>query len=85
MEQTNFEEIAELSRAAQLIIGSDTGTMHLAGATQTPCLALFSGFSNPKKSRPWGNKVTVLQERNLKDLSSDIVLSKLVEILKVSA
>ncbi len=79
--EAGFAEMAELGRKAIAIIGSDTGPMHLSAATGTPSLVLFSEVSNPNKSRPWGSHVKVLQEKNLKDLSSDKVIAKLSMLL----
>jgi heptosyltransferase-3 len=45
-------ETAEVIRRAQLFVGPDTVTTHIAAATGTPTLALF-GPSNPVKWGPW--------------------------------
>lgn len=45
-------ETAELIRRAQLYVGPDTVTTHIAAATGTPSIALF-GPSNPIDRAPW--------------------------------
>lgn len=76
--KTSLFQIIELSRKAKLAIGNDTGPMHLIAATSCPCIVLFSGNSYPHKHAPKGEDISVLQEKNLEDLSPDLVF----EILK---
>jgi heptosyltransferase-2/heptosyltransferase-3 len=45
--------LAELLRLAQLVIGPDTGPLHLAVAVGTPSLHLF-GPTRPERFGPWG-------------------------------
>lgn len=40
--QTSLMEMTELIRRAKLYIGSDSGPMHIAGAVNTPLIALFN-------------------------------------------
>lgn len=40
--KTSFGEMVEIIRRARLFIGPDSGTMHVAGALDTPQIALFS-------------------------------------------
>ncbi len=78
--QTNLYDIVTLARTSAGAIGNDTGPMHMIGATGTPCLVLFSAFSNPIKHAPKGNKVAVIQHAPLDELSVDTVLSKFTDI-----
>jgi heptosyltransferase-1 len=39
--ETTLGELAALARRARLFIGSDTGPLHLAAATGTPCVGLY--------------------------------------------
>lgn len=52
---------AALLQKSMLYVGNDTGTMHLAAMTGTPCLALFSARDYPGKWSPYGDKHTVLR------------------------
>jgi ADP-heptose:LPS heptosyltransferase len=83
MGKTSFEQIAELATTAQMIIGSDTGPMHLAAATGTSSLALFSAASDPIKSRPWGDAVTILSAKQLSNLPYNKVIAELAKLLCV--
>ena len=50
--QLDFRQLSLLISRAQLYVGPDTVTTHLAAATGTPTVALF-GPSNPVKWGPW--------------------------------
>lgn len=51
--RTEILEMVELSRMAQVAVGSDTGPIQIAGAFGVPTVALF-GPTDPKRSHPWG-------------------------------
>ena len=57
---TSLLELAVLLRRARLVIGSDTGPLHLAAAAGTPCLGLY-GPTRREKSGPYGPQHAVLQ------------------------
>jgi ADP-heptose:LPS heptosyltransferase len=46
---------------SQVHLAADTGSGHIASAYGVPTVSLFSNKS-PARSRPWGDRVTVLQE-----------------------
>jgi ADP-heptose:LPS heptosyltransferase len=71
---TGLFELAGILRRAAIVIGNDTGPLHMAGALHTPTLALFSGKSDPGWSTPPGPRVAVRQSPDLADLSVDEVL-----------
>jgi lipopolysaccharide heptosyltransferase I len=50
---TSLLELAALLRRARLVVGSDTGPLHLAAAVGTPCVALF-GASSAAACGPYG-------------------------------
>jgi heptosyltransferase-2/heptosyltransferase-3 len=52
--ETSVEELAELLRGAQLVLGPDCGPLHLAVAVETPSIHLF-GPSYPGRYGPWGS------------------------------
>jgi ADP-heptose:LPS heptosyltransferase len=72
--QTILQQIAALGREAAAAIGNDTGPTHLVAATGCPVLALFSSHSHPVKHAPRGEKVEILIEDDLKNLSPEKVL-----------
>src|SRR2546425_2410884 len=48
-------------RRCVLYVGNDTGTMHLAAAAGTPCVAVFSSRDLPGKWNPYGFRHHVLR------------------------
>ncbi len=58
----SVRESAVLLRRCDLYVGNDTGTMHLAAAVGTPCVAIFSARDIPGKWYPFGEGHTVLRE-----------------------
>ena len=71
--RTDFAKVAMLGAKAALVVGNDTGPLHLAAATGAPTVVLFSSASNPELAAPRGH-VTVLRSGNLADLSVAEVL-----------
>ncbi|HEX5379589.1 MAG TPA: glycosyltransferase family 9 protein [Phenylobacterium sp.] len=65
--RTDFASIALIGAKAALVIGNDTGPLHLAAATGAPTIVLFSKASNPALSAPRGH-VAVLQADDLAGL-----------------
>lgn len=61
---TNLRELACLAARADLFVGSDTGPMHLAAATGTPCVGLF-GPTQPSRSGPYGPQHVAVQKATL--------------------
>ncbi len=57
---TNFRELASLLGSARLVIGADTGPLHLAAALGTPVIGLY-GPTNPARNGPYGQLDRVLE------------------------
>jgi len=51
---TSVAELAALYRRALIVLGPDSGAMHIAAAVQTPTVALF-GPADPIEFAPWGD------------------------------
>ncbi|MBW0150297.1 MAG: glycosyltransferase family 9 protein [Phenylobacterium sp.] len=62
--RTDLARIAMLGARAALVVGNDTGPVHLAAAAGPPTIVLFSKASDPILSAPRGH-VAVLQADNL--------------------
>jgi ADP-heptose:LPS heptosyltransferase len=75
--KTSLFELAGILRRAALVVGNDTGPLHMAAVLHAPTVALFSGQSDPVWSKPPGPKVVWRQSRNLADLSVANVFSAL--------
>jgi heptosyltransferase-1 len=56
----SISELIALTRRARLLIGGDTGPMHLAAALKIPVVAIF-GPTNPARNGPFGTRSTVLR------------------------
>jgi lipopolysaccharide heptosyltransferase I len=56
----SVSELISLTRRARLLIGGDTGPMHLAAALQIPVVAIF-GPTNPARNGPFGTRSMVLR------------------------
>lgn len=65
--RTDFERIALLGARAALVVGNDTGPLHLAAASGAPTVVLFSSASDPELSAPRG-KIAVLRTERLSEL-----------------
>lgn len=75
--QTSIADIASVAREAALVVGNDTGPVHVVVATGCPAVVLFSRDSNPDLSAPRpiraDQPVTILREPDLADLSVERV------------
>jgi heptosyltransferase-1 len=56
----SIAELIALTRRASLLIGGDTGPMHLAAALKIPVVAIF-GPTNPARNGPFGTRSIVLR------------------------
>jgi heptosyltransferase-1 len=50
--RTSLRELAQLLKSASLVIGGDTGPLHLADALRTKVIGLY-GPTNPRRNGPW--------------------------------
>jgi ADP-heptose:LPS heptosyltransferase len=57
---TSLPQLAALLRRARLVVGSDTGPLHLAAAVGTPCVGLY-GPTRVEKSGPYGTQHVAIQ------------------------
>ncbi|MCA6227379.1 glycosyltransferase family 9 protein [Phenylobacterium sp.] len=65
--RTDFATVALLGAETALVVGNDTGPLHLASAAGAPTVALFSRASDPGLSAPRGH-VIVIQTDDLAGL-----------------
>jgi ADP-heptose:LPS heptosyltransferase len=73
--QTSLFELAGILRGAAVVVGNDTGPIHMGAAVGAPTVALFSGRSSKVWSKPPGEKVVVVQSPHLGDLEAAAVLA----------
>ena len=72
--RTSLSELASLCRHASVVIGNDTGPMHISALTGCRTVVLFSQDSNPALCAPLGPQVTVIRRDRLEDLAVEDVL-----------
>ena len=65
--RTDFARLAMIAAKSALVIGNDTGPVHLAAATGAPTIVFFSKASNPDLAAPRGH-VMILRADELADL-----------------
>jgi len=77
---TSFRELARVLREASVVVGSDTGPLHLAAALGTRVVGLY-GPTNPRRNGPYGqieNCVeTFTTTKSMLDISADDVMRKI--------
>lgn len=57
--RTDFAKVAQFGAEAALVVGNDTGPLHLAAAAGAPTVVLFSKASDPALSAPRGHVIVV--------------------------
>jgi heptosyltransferase I len=67
--QTSLKELLALCRHARLVIGPDSGTLHMAITQQTPVVGLYA-HSNPRRTGPYQGL------RSVADAYTDILASR---------
>jgi ADP-heptose:LPS heptosyltransferase len=80
-DRTGFGDLADLARGAVGAIGNDTGPMHLAAAVGCPSLVLFTQASDPRRVRPLGSRVQVLQSQAPDRLNAEMVITSWEELV----
>ena len=73
-------DIPDLAHRAEAVIGNDTGPMHMAELTDTPCVTLFC--QKTAKSALDRENVTNLSGEKIEDISPETVLKKLFSVLQ---
>jgi heptosyltransferase-1 len=80
---TNFRELAYVLRHARLVIGADTGPLHLAAALGTPLIGLY-GPTDHARNGPYGQLDRVVSSyattRSMHDISVDDVMRLILKI-----
>jgi heptosyltransferase I len=81
---TNFRELAVLFRRARLVIGGDTGPLHLAAALGTPVLGLY-GPTNPARNGPYGQLGNIVESftttKSMRTIAADEVMRMVLKII----
>ncbi len=81
---TDFRELAWLLHRARLVIGADTGPLHLAAALRTPVVGLY-GPTDPERNGPYGQLDRVVASfGTTKRMDAIAVADVMSLILKIS-
>ncbi len=82
IDKTNILQLRALIDAMDLFISPDTGVMHVACSADIPMIALF-GPTNLARTGPYPDlkDLTVIQEKNMNDISVDRVYNAVLEKL----
>jgi len=82
--RTNLRELARLLCDAALVVGGDTGPLHLAAALGTPVVGLY-GPTNPARNGPYGQLGNVVEAysttTSMASIEVDDVMRKIGEVL----
>jgi lipopolysaccharide heptosyltransferase I len=76
---TNLRELAALLRSARLVIGGDTGPLHLAAALDTKVVGLY-GPTSSRRNGPYGQLDHCIQEKSMDAISVDAVMKMLEKV-----
>ncbi len=82
---STLSQLAFVLRAASLVIGGDTGPLHLADALGTPLLGLY-GPTDPRRNGPYQQSDRVVSSfagsGDMRTIGSSQVLERAIEILR---
>ena len=80
--RTTIEDIAALASGAAVVLGNDTGPVHIAASAGAPTVVLFSAAGVPEQAAPRGPDgewARVLRTPDLNDLAVDRVMQAILE------
>jgi lipopolysaccharide heptosyltransferase I len=80
--KTSLLELGGVLQKSDLVITVDSGPMHMASASGTPCLAIF-GPTDPVRVGPYGPQHRILREADVKTYSKQDMDS--IRLVKVNA
>ncbi|MCF7849645.1 MAG: glycosyltransferase family 9 protein, partial [Kiritimatiellales bacterium] len=81
--KTTLLELGGILQSADLVVTVDSGPMHIAAATGTPCLAIF-GPTDPVRVGPYGPQHRVVRDLSLGPADGNYSKSDLESIRKIS-
>lgn len=81
--RTNLRQLAGLLRDASVVVGGDTGPLHLAAALGTPVVGLY-GPTNPARNGPYGQLQNVVETfsttKSMESIELSAVMRKIEEV-----
>ena len=73
--------LKEILARARLVLGNDTGPMHLADAMGTRVLVIFGPATDPEINAPWNQRENYIRTTNLSSLQPDQIFERALELL----
>jgi len=58
--KTNLKELAALIKHCRVMVGCDTGVMHIASAVGTPSVLIFSNYTDPYITAPFNPSANII-------------------------
>jgi ADP-heptose:LPS heptosyltransferase len=80
--RTNHLDLFSLARKSIIIIGNDTGPMHIAAASGSKTIVLYSVDSDPALCGQRGNDVTIFREHRVSDISPIQIIKHISQELR---
>jgi lipopolysaccharide heptosyltransferase I len=81
--ETNLRGLARVLCDASLVVGADTGPLHLAAALGTPVVGLY-GPTNPARNGPYGQIANCIETfsstKSIRDIGVDAVMAKIEQV-----
>ncbi|HUP59226.1 MAG TPA: lipopolysaccharide heptosyltransferase I [Thermoanaerobaculia bacterium] len=77
---TNLRELAGLLKNARLVIGADTGPLHLAAALGTKVVGLY-GPTNSQRNGPYGQLGRCIQAKSMAEISVEAVMNMVERVI----
>jgi lipopolysaccharide heptosyltransferase I len=81
---TNFRELTFVLQHARLVVGADTGPLHLAAALGTPLVGLY-GPTDPARNGPYGQLDRVVSSFATTKSMHDVSVDDVLRILQINA
>ncbi len=80
---TSIPEMVALLRRAVLVVGGDTGPIHIAAALGVPTVGLY-GPTDARRNGPYGTRAAAVQSptRRMEDIGGDAVLEAAERLLR---
>jgi heptosyltransferase-1 len=82
--ETNLRELAFLLQNARVVVGGDTGPLHLAAALGVPVIGLY-GPTDPRRNGPYGQTASTINyyptTRSMESIGAGEVIEKVEEVL----
>lgn len=79
--ETNHLDLFSLACRAIIIIGNDTGPMHIAAASRSKTIVLYSADSDPALCGQRGNDVTIFRQHPMSDISPTQIIKHISQEL----